>query len=73
MHRNILNVDAAPCTCLGFRIGIFVPPAGIRYYKCPPWINSLQQAEFYAIVQAYKLARYMSWSRVAVRSNSFRG
>ena len=70
MERNILFVDVAPRRKRGFHFGFFVLPRGIRSYTCPVWIDSLQQAELFAIFQV-KLAGYLKWSRVLVGSDSF--
>ena len=66
----IIFADAAPTSKRGFRYGFFVPGSGIRCYKCPAWIESLQQAELLALVQAFKIAGYKGWRRVAVGSDS---
>ena len=42
----------------------FGPPWGIRSYKCPDWIDSLQQVELFAILQVYELEAYLKWCRV---------
>ena len=66
----IIFTDASPRTKRGFRYGFFVPGSGIRCYKCPAWIESLQQAELLALMQVFKIAVYKGWRRVAVGSDS---
>ena len=66
----IIFADAAPTPNSGFRYGFFVPGSVIRCYKCPDWVDSLQQAELLALVQAFKIAGYKGWRRVAVGSDS---
>ena len=66
----ITFADAAPRPSNGLRYGFFVRGSGIRCYKCPAWFDSLQQAEFLALVQAFKIAGYTGWCRVAVGSDS---
>ena len=66
----IIFADAAPSPNSGFRYGFFVPGMGIRCYKCPPWVGSLQQAELLALVRAFKIAGYKGCRTVAVGSNS---
>ena len=68
---NILFVDAAPKGKGGFRFGFFVPPRGIQSSQCPDWIDSLQRAELFAIIQVFKLAKYLKWSRILVGTDSF--
>ena len=48
----------------------FVPGSGIRCYKCPARVASLQHAKLLALVQAFKIAGYEGWRRVAVGSDS---
>ena len=66
----IIFADAAPRPNGGFRYGFFVHGSGVRCYKCPPWVESLQQAELLALVQAFKIAGYKGWRRVVVGSDS---
>ena len=66
----IIFADAAPRPNGGFCYGFVVPGSGIRCYKCPAWVASLQQAELLALVQAFKIAGYQGWRRVAVGSDS---
>ena len=66
----IIFADAAPRPNGGFRYGFFVPGSGIRCYKCPAWVDSRQQAELLALVQAFKIAGYKGWRRVAIGSDS---
>ena len=70
MQDFIFFADAAPRPNSGFRYGFFVPGSGIRCYKCPAWVDSLQQAELLALVQVFKIAGYKGWRRVAVGSDS---
>ena len=56
MQDFIFFADATPRPNSGFRYGFFVPGSGIRCYKCPPWVDSLQQAELFPLVQAFKIA-----------------
>ena len=66
----IIFADAAPRPNGGFRFGFFAPGSGIRCYKCPAWVDSLQQAELLALGQTFKIAGYKGWRRVAVGSDS---
>ena len=70
MQDFIIFADAAPRRKRGFRYGFFVPGSGIRCYKCPDCIESLQEAELLALVKAFKIAGYKGWRRVAVGSDS---
>ena len=70
MQDFIIFADAAPRLNSGFRYGFFVPGSGIRCYTCPGWVDSLQQAELLALVQAFKMAGYKEWRRVALGSDS---
>ena len=66
----IIFANAAPSRHHGFRYGFFVPGSGIRCHKCPAWVESLQQAKLLALVQAFKVAGYKGWCRVAEGSES---
>ena len=66
----IIFADAAPRPNSGFRYGFFVPGSGIRCYRCLAWVDSLKQAQLLALVQAFKIAGYKGWRRVAVGSDS---
>ena len=70
VHDFIMVADAAPRSKRGFRYGFFIPGSGVRCYKCPDWIETLQQAELLALVKAFKIAGYKGWHRVAVGSDS---
>ena len=70
VHDFIIFADAAPRSKRGFRYGFFIPRSGMRCYKCPEWIESLQQVELLALVKAFKIAGYKGWRRVAVGSDS---
>ena len=62
-------VDAAP-EGKRFRLGIV---GGGDYYRsevCPPWVDSLQQAELYALYIVIKLASYRGFERIRVGSDS---
>ena len=70
VQDSIIFAYAAPRPNNGFRYGFFVPGSGITCYKCPAWVDSLEQAELLALVQAFKIAAYKGWRRVAVGSDS---
>ena len=70
VHDFFFFGDAAPSTKTGFRYGFFVPGSVISCYKCPAWIESLQDAELLVLVQAFKRAGYKGWRTVAVGSDS---
>ena len=48
----------------------FLCPAVASGAICPASVDSLQQAELLALVQAFKIAGYKGWRRVAVGSDS---
>ena len=70
VHDFIIFADATPRSKRGFRYGFFIPGDGIRSYKCPDWIETLQQAELLALMKAFQIAGYKGWRRVAVGSDS---
>ena len=62
-------MDAAPQGKV-FRLGIV---GGGDYYRsevCPPWVDSLQQAELYALYIVVKVASYRGFERIRVGSDS---
>ena len=53
----------------GFRV-VIVGATLHRSSRCPQWIRTLQQAEFYGVYMACKMAVYMGWKVVTVGTDS---
>ena len=54
-----------------FFMGVYLPGRGYRHWKCPTWIQTLQQAELLATVRSFQLAAFMGWERAHLGSDSF--
>ena len=54
-----------------FFMGVYLPGRGYRHWKCPIWIQTLQQAELLVTVRSFQLAAFMGWERAYLGSDSF--
>ena len=57
--------DAA-CINDTYQVGLFSPFFGTRFFQCPPWIVTQQQAEYYGLIQATKIALYIGWPSLSL-------
>ena len=70
--KHVVFCDTAPSVdgCRFF-MGVYLLGRGFRHWKCPRWIQTLQQAELLAIVRSFQLAAFMGWERAYLGSDSF--
>ena len=54
----------------GFRVGIVGERGSYRSVRCLPWVNSLQQAEMFAVYVVAKLASYRGCESVRIGSDN---
>ena len=70
--KHVLFCDAAPSADgHQFFMGVYPLGRGFKHWKCPRWIQTLQQAELLAIVLSFQLAAFMGWERAYLGSDSF--
>ena len=67
---HVLFADAAPVGRDNFSVGLYLPLAGVRTFRCPRLVTTLQAAELWGWVQGVRLATYMKGSRFCVGSDS---
>ena len=72
--RNHLFVDAALAPSATnpsrFRVGVVGKVGYYKSYICPRWINTLQQAELFALYTGIKIAAYQNLSMVTLGTDN---
>ena len=53
-----------------FFVGLYLPLGGVRMFRCPRWVTTLQAADLWGWMQGVRLATDMKWPRVCVGSDS---
>ena len=66
----VLFADAAPVGPDTFSVGLYLPSGGVRMFRCPRYVSTLQAAELWGWVHGVRLATSMKWPRVCVGSDS---
>ena len=61
----LITVDAA-CVNDCFQVGTYSPLIGARLIRCPVWVASQQQAEYYGLILCAKLAISLGWHSVSI-------
>ena len=69
-HRQLTPWAVAP-EGYGFQVGIVGGKAFYKSVCCPPWIESLQQAELFAVYVVAKLATYRGYASVRIGFDSY--
>ena len=63
--NHLCSTSGGSCLLLQC-VKLYLPSGGMRMFRCPRWVSTLQAAELWGWVQGVRLATYMKWPRVCM-------